>query len=135
VDEVVEVRHGRLGQAVAERRRGYLLEVDDVCVAGRRSDAPCELAPRQALERTCHAEQAGPKPWRLGLDVYDFDAKLGWRISRDGPFLARGNDVHVDAVLSQATDQRQCATARGASFRERRLGQDEQRLHAASARR
>ena len=125
------MRNDRLREVTAESCRRNLLEMDDVRLGGPVANAIGKLAPRELLERPSQAEGPRANPGRLGLDVDDLDPVR--RISGSRPGLPRGEHTQVDAVLAQAADQRQRAPARGASFGKRRLGQDEQRPHAASA--
>ena len=105
--------------------------MNDVRLSGSGSHPVRELAPREPSERPRETEQTRPQPRPLGLDVDDLDPFRG--IAGHGPLLACGEHPEVDAVLAEPADQRQGTAARGASFRERRLRQDEQRPHAASA--
>jgi len=129
--EVVQVRNDRLREVTAERGRRNLLEMDDVRLGGTVANTFGKLAPPELLEWPSQTEGPRSNPGRLGLDVDDLDPVR--RISGGRPGLPRGEHAQVDAVLAQAADQRQRAPAGGASFGKRRLGQDEQSLHAASA--
>ena len=130
--EVVQVRDDRLREVTSESRRRDLLEMDDVRLGGSGSRPGRQTRSARALERPRQAEQpAGASPGGSGST--STTSIPSGRISGNGPLLPRGEHAQVDAVLAQAADQRQRAAARGASFRERRLGQDEQRPHAASA--
>ena len=122
------MQDGRCGEAVHAPHRLGLLEVHDVRLAGELPHAGLERASGKLGARPVEPTQAGtPRgKWR---NRNDLDGKAGRRLAREG---RPGRDsLDVKAVSRKPAQQADRDFAGRASFRQRRLGQDDEHAHVS----